>query len=52
VPDAVRPNADGDKSETPSDVGKSVLARVALLAGGVVVLLGLAAFVLWELWAH
>jgi hypothetical protein len=49
---AVRPNLGGGRSETPSDVGKTILARVGLLTGGIVVLVGLAAFILWELWAH
>lgn len=49
---AVRPNVGGGRSETPSDIGKTVLGRVGLVIVGIVVLVGVAAFILWELWAH
>lgn len=42
----------GGKTETPSDVGQSVLARVALLAGGALVILGVVVVLLWRLSVH
>lgn len=37
----------GDETETPTDVGVSVLARVALLAVGLVVVGGLVTAAFW-----